>query len=151
RRRVPRHRGRVRAGTGLLRRRCLLAPAGRRADRSDGAARHRAQRDGRRDARARAAERLRGERALAPLLRRARGRPGVRARVAQNTAREVDGTVGCWLLAAGWLLVAGGWLVAGCWLLAGHGFENSASSIFVLCSTLVMTMADDCTAELART
>src|SRR5262249_26099716 len=87
-RRVPRDRDAVPRVAGILHRRRLLAAARRRAHRSHGAARD-GQTRGRRHVSARDAERVRGERSLAAILRDHRPRMGPRPGVAQSSSREV--------------------------------------------------------------
>src|SRR5262245_63220109 len=74
---------------GLFRRRCVLAAAGRRSHRTDGARGLPETGAGGRDARARRAERFRGNAALAAVLRSNWRRLGTRARVAEDAARAL--------------------------------------------------------------
>src|SRR5262245_65463926 len=71
---------------GLFRRRCVLAAAGRRSHRTDGARGLPETGAGGCDARARRAERFRGDAALAAVLRGDWRRLGTRARVAEGAA-----------------------------------------------------------------
>src|SRR6476620_9952124 len=75
---------------GLFRRRRVLASAGRRSHRTDGAGGLPESGAGRCHARARRAERFRGDAALAALLRSDWRRLGTRARVAEGAARALD-------------------------------------------------------------
>src|SRR6476620_8372249 len=74
---------------GLFRRRRVLASAGRRSHRTDGAGGLPESGAGRCHARARRAERFRGDAALAALLRSDWCRLGARARVAEGAARAL--------------------------------------------------------------